>query len=36
MSDWQRAAGLRPRKPIRLPFNRTVGFQAADKVAATA
>ena len=36
MSDWQRAAGLRPRKPIRFPFNRSVGFQAADKVAATA
>lgn len=33
MSDWQRAAGLRPRKPIRWLMVGGVGLQAADKPA---
>jgi SAM-dependent methyltransferase len=33
MSDWQRAAGLRPRKPIRWLMVAGVGLQAADKPA---
>lgn len=31
MSAWQRDAGLVPRKPIRLPFAREMGLQAADR-----
>ncbi len=31
MSSWQRDAGLVPRKPIRLPFARAIGLQAADR-----
>lgn len=33
MADWQRAAGLVPRKPIRLPLAKGTGMQAADKPA---
>lgn len=33
MSDWQRAAGLRPRRPIRWLMVAGVGLQAADKPA---
>lgn len=33
MADWQRAAGLVPRKPIRLPLTKGTGMQAADKPA---
>jgi SAM-dependent methyltransferase len=33
MADWQRAAGLVPRKPIRLPLTKGTGLQAADKPA---
>ena len=33
MADWQRAAGLAPRKPIRLPLSRGNGLQVADKPA---
>jgi SAM-dependent methyltransferase len=29
--DWQAAAGLRPRRPTRLPFAAGVGIQAASK-----
>jgi predicted O-methyltransferase YrrM len=31
MADWQRAAGLVPRKPIGLPLTSGTGMQAADK-----
>jgi SAM-dependent methyltransferase len=31
MADWQQAAGLVPRKPIRLPLSRGNGLQVADK-----
>jgi SAM-dependent methyltransferase len=31
MRSWQLYAGLVPRKPIRLPFAREVGLQAADR-----
>ena len=31
MADWQREAGLVPRKPIRLPLTKGTGMQAADK-----
>jgi SAM-dependent methyltransferase len=33
MADWQRDAGLLPRKPIRLPLTKGTGLQAADKPA---
>ncbi|HSK93156.1 MAG TPA: class I SAM-dependent methyltransferase [Candidatus Angelobacter sp.] len=33
MAEWQRAAGLRPRPPIRLPMSRANGLQVADKPA---
>jgi SAM-dependent methyltransferase len=33
MADWQREAGLAPRKPIRLPLTKGTGMQAADKPA---
>ena len=33
MADWQREAGLVPRKPIRLPLTKGTGMQAADKPA---
>ena len=33
MADWQRAAGLVPRKPIELPLAKGTGMQAADKPA---
>jgi predicted O-methyltransferase YrrM len=33
MADWQREAGLVPRKPIRLPMTKGTGMQAADKPA---
>ena len=33
MADWQRQAGLVPRKPIRLPLTKGTGMQAADKPA---
>lgn len=31
MADWQRAAGLAPRPPIRLPISRGNGLQVADR-----
>jgi SAM-dependent methyltransferase len=31
MADWQRAAGLVPRPPIRLPMSRGNGLQVADR-----
>ena len=36
MAEWQRAAGLVPRKPIRLPLTKGTGMQAADKPARAA
>jgi SAM-dependent methyltransferase len=33
MADWQRAAGLVPRKPIGMPLTKGTGLQAADKPA---
>jgi SAM-dependent methyltransferase len=33
MADWQREAGLVPRKPIGLPLTKGTGLQAADKPA---
>jgi predicted O-methyltransferase YrrM len=35
MADWQRAAGLVPRKPIGLPLTSGTGMQAADKPGTT-
>jgi SAM-dependent methyltransferase len=32
MADWQRSAGLSPRRPIGLPGSRGNGIQVADKV----
>ena len=34
MADWQRGAGLRPRRPIRLLTVPGVGLQVATKPAA--
>ena len=34
MADWQRAAGLQPRRPIKLMPGQSVGLQVADKPAA--
>jgi len=31
MADWQREAGLAPRRPIRLPLSRSNGLQVADR-----
>jgi len=31
MRSWQLDAGLVPRRPVRLPFAREVGLQAADR-----
>jgi hypothetical protein len=33
MADWQRPAGLAPRKSIRLPLWRGNGLQVAEKPA---
>ena len=33
MAEWQRAAGLVPRKPIGMPLTKGTGLQAADKPA---
>ena len=33
MAEWQRAAGLRPRRAITLPMSKGAGLQAADKAA---
>ena len=33
MADWQRSAGLVPRKPIRLPMSRGNGLQVGDRPA---
>ncbi|MGI8657846.1 MAG: hypothetical protein ACR2K4_03625 [Candidatus Limnocylindria bacterium] len=34
MADWQRAAGLRPRKPIRLVMGQGPGLQIGERVGA--